>query len=248
MTGRNRIIACLTLLLLWTLIFPTLSADACATCGCSECCALGMMQEDSEVNRTSSLLSESVWGNMILRMAYKRDERLQKLSKKLGTGYDLANLTIFGIAGGTLAQNIISQATLNPPPPQFDSYLPGSLGLGMSSLLTVNFGAISLWRFAIQRKVRVRQLEIIKVVESVLQHMEYSETECPEAQKQLAELIGDRAARECEKLWRTSHVMASLPGTELEPPSGGTTIGVIPSVSVPDTTVSVRSQTVSLAQ
>src|SRR5271170_5434847 len=152
MFRRKHIVVWLTIMLAWMVTSPILSADACSTCGCSELCALGMLQETSESSKSKSLLSESIWGSIILKMAYKRDQRLQKLSRRMGSGYEVANLNIFAVSGGTLAQNIISQTTLNPPEGQSDSYLPGSLGLGMTSLLTLGFGGQTVWRLAIQRK------------------------------------------------------------------------------------------------
>jgi len=217
---------------LWTIALLTASlllqtpAQACSTCGCSELCALGILQEDiAEGGKTRSLLSESIWGNIILKMAYKRDAKLQGLGKKIGLTDDVTNLGIFCIAGGVLSQVIVNEGTLNPPPPQFDSYLPGSIGLGFSGLTNVVFAGQNVIHWTLKKKIRARQKVLTQEVEAVLHHMEFSETECPEAQKQLAELIGDQAARECEKLWRSSHVMASLPSNpnnKLAPKIGAT--------------------------
>jgi hypothetical protein len=40
-------------------------------------------------------------------------------------------------------------------------------------------------------------------------HLEFSETNCPDAQSQLGEIIGARAASDCIQLWRSSHATAS---------------------------------------
>lgn len=231
------LVVSLTLLLLGSYLVA--SAEACSTCGCSELCALGILQEDTaEHGKNKSLLSESIWGNIILKIAYKRDAKLQSLSKKMGWTDDATNLGVIAVSGGVLSQVVVNQATLNPPDGQSDSYLPGAVGLGFTGLTTVVIGGQNILHWAIRKKMIARQREITKAVESVLEHMEYSETECPEAQKQLAELIGDRAARDCEKLWRSSHVMASLPGTEMEP-GNGTVIGAQPAFTAPETTVSI---------
>jgi hypothetical protein len=212
-------------------------------------CALGILQEENaEGSKGKSLLSESIWGSIILKMAYQRDAKLQNLARKAGLADDTANLAIFSITGGVLAQGILSETTLNPPkPPLSDSYLPGSIGLGTTGLLTLGIGAQSMLHWKIRREVKARQQQLAKEVESILDHMEYSETECPEAQKQLATLIGDRAARECEKLWRSSHLVASIPGTELDPENStsGTTIGTDHTLSIPATTISARLETES---
>jgi hypothetical protein len=228
-----------SLLLLLLVSYFVTAAEACSTCGCSELCALGMLQEDTaESGKNKSLLSESIWGNIILKMAYKRDAKIQSLSKKMGLTDSATNLGVLAVSGGVLSQVVVNQATLNPPAGQLDSYLPGSVGLGFDGLTNVVFAGQNILHWAIHKKIIARQREITKAVESVLEHMEYSETECPEAQKQLAELIGERAARDCEKLWRSSHVMASLPGTDMEP-ENGTVIGSQPAVTAPETTVSI---------
>jgi hypothetical protein len=233
------LVVSLLLLLLVSYLVTVTAAEACSTCGCSELCAIGMLQEDTaESGKNKSLLSESIWGNIILKMAYKRDAKLQALASKIGLADNVTNLGVLAVSGGVLSQVVVNQATLNPPAGQSDSYLPGSVGLGFSGLTNVVFAGQNIFHWAVRKKIIARQREITKAVESVLEHMEYSETECPEAQKQLAELIGERAARDCEKLWRSSHVMASLPGTEMGT-ENGTVIGAQPAVTAPETTVSI---------
>jgi hypothetical protein len=241
MTVRTKqMLSCLLAIVLATLA-PLLPSQACSTCGCSELCALGMLQEDTtEGRKGGTLLSQSIWGNIILKMAYKRDAKLQILSKKAGLTDDATNLAIFCVAGGVLSQVIINQSTLNPPPPQSDSYLPGSIGLGFNGLTNIVFGAQNFMHWTLRKKVAARQRELAQQVESILHHMEYSETECPEAQKQLALLIGDRAARECEKLWRSSHLMASLPDTDMES-ENGTVIGAA-DLATPEPAITISTR------
>lgn len=47
-------------------------------------------------------------------------------------------------------------------------------------------------------------------MESILNHLEHSEAACPDAQIDLADIVGERAASDCIKLWQSSHTTAAL--------------------------------------
>jgi hypothetical protein len=189
------------------LVWQPLSALACSTCGCSELCPIAMMK-DSEESKSAASLSDSLWGNIILKMAYQKDPEIQKLSKHVKGVNALTGGTIAGAVGGTLAQNIVSAATLNPPDGQQDSYLPGSLGLGLSGLINIAFDGGMLINWRLKKKMKARQLVVRQNVETILNHLEYSETACPQAQAELSKIIGNRAAGDCIQLWRSSHATA----------------------------------------
>ncbi len=195
------------LLNLFLLIIQPISVLACSTCGCSELCPIAMMKDEEE-NKTGASLSDSLWGNIILKMAYQKDAQLQKLAKHVKGVNTLTGASIAGAVGGTLAQNIVSSATINPPDGQNDSYLPGAIGLGLSGLVNIAFdgGMIINWR--LKKKIKARQLVVRQRVETLLSHLEYSETACPEAEVELTEIIGKRAAGDCIQLWRSSHATA----------------------------------------
>jgi len=197
------VLVCLSLLIMQPLI-----VIACATCGCSELCPIAMMKDNEDNGKNGVSLSDSLWGNIILKMAYQRDPQIQKLTKHIKGVNTLTDGTIATTAGGTLAQNIISMATLNPPPGEYDSYLPGSLGLGLSGLLNVVFDGSILVNWRLKKKIKTRQLIVRQNVETILNHLEYSETACPQAQIELAQIIGNRAAGDCIQLWRSSHATA----------------------------------------
>jgi hypothetical protein len=164
------------------------------------------MVEDTESGGTArGLLSDSIWGSIILKMAYQRDPVLLKLTKYKRGLSGLTGGSVATAIGGTFAQGIVSVSTLNPPPGQKDSYLPGSLGLGWSGLVNVAFNAGVVVNWRLSRKIKARQLVVKNRVESILNHLENSEAACPHAQSDLAELIGERAALDCIKLWQSSH-------------------------------------------
>ena len=156
------------------------------------------------------LLTDSLWGNLILDLAYQRDPELRKLAKRL----NLVNLgtmgAITGIAGGTLAQGIIALSVLNPPDPKSDSYLPGALGVGFSGITILTFAGRTVLNQVIAKGLRKRQLEIKHQVESILAKIEDSHGENPQAQAQLISLIGERATNEWLQLWRSSNVIATV--------------------------------------
>ncbi len=61
----------------------------------------------------SEALTDSLWGNLILQMAYTRDKQLGRGAKKLRLTDNLTLASIYGISGVSLAQSITSLATLN---------------------------------------------------------------------------------------------------------------------------------------
>jgi hypothetical protein len=154
------------------------------------------------------LITDSLWGNLILDLAYQRDDRLHCLAKRMGFVNAATILGITGIAGGTLAQGIIALSVLNPPPPQSDSYLPGSIGIGMSGLTLIALGARTGASRIILKQIRTRQLEIKHRVESVLAQIEQSNGQSTTARSQLLSLIGERATNEWLQLWRSSNKLA----------------------------------------
>jgi hypothetical protein len=165
------------------------------------------------------LITDSLWGNLILDMAYQRDPELRKIAKRLNIVNFGTMAAITGIAGGTLAQGIIALSVLNPPPPKLDSYQPGAIGVGMSGLTIVTFMGRAVFNNVLSKKMRERQLAIKHKVESILTQLEATHGENPEAQTDLIALIGERATNEWLQLWRSSNVVATmkLPNISLTP-------------------------------
>jgi len=154
------------------------------------------------------LITDSLWGNLILDLAYQRDEQLRKISKRMGLINAGTTLAIAGIAGGTVAQGIIALSVLNPPDPKSDSYLPGSIGVGMSGLTLIALGARTCAAHAVAKQMRARQLEIKHRVEAVLAQIEQSQGQSATGQKELVALIGERATNEWLQLWRSNNKLA----------------------------------------
>lgn len=198
------IAVCVALFLLLQVQLPVL---ACAVCGCSELCALNNFSAEMDSRaKTKSLLSDSIWGRMILGLAYYHDPELQKLGYRqrvVGVTYR----TILSAAGAaTLPQNIVSLDTLYDSP---DSYAPLIIGLCLEGPTVVSTYCKMIINAGLRHKIKARQAVVRGEVEAILYHLEHSQWGCPEAQKQLTGLIGEKAAEEVVTLWQTSHALAS---------------------------------------
>lgn len=200
-----------TLALIVMLVTQPLAAFACATCGCSELCPLTMVEDTNSINKAKGSLSDSLWGSIILKIAYQRDPEIQKLTRHINGMSALTEGTTGAVIGGTLSQNIVSMAVLRHPDGVPDSYLPTSLGLGFSGLFNVVFDSGLLFNWRLKSKIKTRLITIRNRVEIILDHLEYSQTACPQAQADLKEIIGERAASDCIQLWQSSHAIASVP-------------------------------------
>ncbi len=211
-TSNWRIGTTLCLSLLVSLQFA-LASIACPTCGCNELCSVTLLDEVGGKPPADSLLSNSIWGNIILKLAYDRDPQLSKFKRTTRGVNAGAAATLAAAASGTLPQSVMSIYTLNPPDGVQDSYAPGIVGVVLEGATNLALLAQLGINRGIRNKVRARQQAIRDKVEAILHHLEFSETNCPDAQKQLSEIIGDKAAAECMDLWRSSHALASVPVT-----------------------------------
>lgn len=169
--------------------------------------------------KNEPLITDSLWGNLVLDMAYQRDPEIKKLMKRL----NMVNLgtmaTITAVAGGTLAQSIIALSVINPPPGLHDSYQPLAIGTGLSGLTLVAFVGRAVLNHCLVKKMRNRQLVIKHQVEAILAQFESSHGDSTETQTELTRLIGERATNEWMQLWRSANVLASVkqPNISLAP-------------------------------
>jgi hypothetical protein len=187
---------------------PILIAQAASCASCGSVLDPILLMGSASQKKNKSLLTDSLWGNLILEMAYQRDKALQKLAKRMNIVNFGTMASIGTIAGGTLGQGIAALGTLNPPTGHEDSYIPGVIGTTLSMMTIMTFVARMYFNHKMQKDVQDRQIAIRTQVESVLNHLERSETKCPDAQKDLTELIGDRASHEWLQLWQSSHQLA----------------------------------------
>lgn len=185
-----------------------IASTVCAECGATELNAVSLMEATGGKKKHVSLLTDSLWGNLILEMAYQRDPELQKIAKKL----NLVNIGTMGsiaaIAGGTLAQGISALYVLNPPDGKLDSYAPLDVGVVLSSATLLTFVARLYFNHKLEKRVMDRQLALKTKVETLLHHLEQCNGKCTDAKNQLTDLIGERACREWVQLWQSSHQLA----------------------------------------
>jgi hypothetical protein len=194
---------------------PVLIAQACGTCGAELSSAAVLGGISASKRKSEALITDSLWGNLILDMAYQRDPDLSKLMKKMNYMNYGTMGAISGIAAGTLAQGIIALTTLNPPAGIEDSYVPGGIGVGLSAATIATFAARMYFGHRFQVEVRNKQLQIKDRVENVLTHLEHSNCDCEDAKKELIGLVGSRASNEWLQLWRSSHKLASNGSTPI---------------------------------
>ncbi len=187
---------------------------ACGTCGC-EASTVAAIEGTTVGHRDSSLLTDSLWGNLILEMAYQRDKKIEKLAKKLGIVNMATMAAVLGIAGGSIGQGIAALATLNPSEGHLDSYAPGIVGVSIGSATLMTFAARIYFSRKYGKQLKTRQLAIKGQIEEILNHLEYSQAKCPDVHKELAELIGERATGEFLQLWQSSHQLASNPNNSI---------------------------------
>ncbi len=188
---------------------PILIAQACSGCGAelADVAAAGGISLTSK-KRDKSLLTDSLWGNLILELAYQRDKQLIKLAKRMGILNFGTMAAVSTIAASTLAQGVVALKTLNPTDGHEDSYVPGAIGVTLSGATILAFVARAYLGHRMQVAVENRQLAVKREVEAVLAHLEHANGQCPDAQKELTGLIGLRASAEWLQLWRSSHKLA----------------------------------------
>lgn len=187
----------------------------CAICGCSESCAGSACTNNHKKPQDASLLTDSLWGNLILELAYERDTQLSRLAKKVKLMNFATTTSVLGIAGATLAQSISAVYVLNQPSGVPDSYAPLNVGLATSGAMIALIAARLYCGHQLGKHIRQRQFQIKGRVESILAHLEYSQAQCTLAQAQLEDLIGQRASNEWIQLWESSHKMVANNGQHI---------------------------------
>jgi hypothetical protein len=157
------------------------------------------------------MLSDSIWGRLILGIAYNRDPVLRKLGLGTKIVSGTSRLALSGAGALTLPQGISSLMCLYENP---DNVAPPIMGIVVESITNVALWSRMVINAPLRHEIRKRQALVRGKVEMILTHLEHSEWSCPQAQEQLTGLIGPKAAEECVKLWQTSHMLASTEGAD----------------------------------
>lgn len=169
--------------------------------------AYGAAQARTKRKRT--IITDSLWGNLILEFAYDNDPTL----RELGTATRLMNMaTSFGlgaIAGGTLFQGIYIMSALNPGGNHQISYVPGITGIVLSSATLATIFSRQVLGHELTHSIRKRQFALADKVENLLGRLEDSHCTDPKATSELTALIGQRPAIEWMQMWRATHKLST---------------------------------------
>lgn len=181
---------------------------------------------------STGAISNSIWGNMILQMAYARDKELSRSAKKLKITDNLTLASIYGISGVSLAQSIASVAVIDNSnkgsiqlpgtsteraeegikgansESEKESYAPGVLGIIASGSTLLALGLRFYYGRRYSKQIKQRQRALKAKVEIILDRLEKGES--PESlRSELISLIGERATKEFSQLWKSSHLVAA---------------------------------------
>jgi hypothetical protein len=162
-------------------------------------------------------LSNSLWVNLLIAMAYQRDPEIQKLARKINRVDSLTLLTVAGISGLGLAQGI--SALSNTPGAQAlhvvnhgqgdhvhtepHSRTPATLGVIGSSATLATIGIRAVMNRGYTNHLAKRQLDLRQQVESLVARLKAGE-DPHEIEHALAEYVGPLASQEFIQLWQSA--------------------------------------------
>jgi hypothetical protein len=170
--------------------------------------------------QVSAGLSDSLWGNLLLSMAYQRDPEIRSIMRRLNGVNALTMLSVAGVSGLGLAQSIVSYREIKPltvdvtPPhhpggsdhvhfPQADR-TPSILGIVGSGVTIGTLGIRTVANKYYARRLQKRQRVIQQAMEDILASLESKPVDA-QVEQQLITYVGPRAAREFLQLWKTVH-------------------------------------------
>lgn len=159
-------------------------------------------------------VTDSLWGNLLLSMAYRRDAELKHLVKKMGVSNNLFLASIAGVSGLGLAQSITGLATLNRSESGSHEEHGGAghreskgasiMGVVGSGVTLFSIGTHVYLEHRYKKQIKARQQIINRQVLHVLEDLE-SGVNHELVQPKLASLVGERATGEFLQLWRAAH-------------------------------------------
>lgn len=165
-----------------------------------------------------SILSESLWVNLLLSMAYQRDAQLQKYARRMGQVNTFTLLSVVGVSALGLTQSIVSLHNTHDARSlevedhngdlhahqEADSRVPATLGLIGSGATIATLGVKAVWDGVYGHKLAKRQAELQVEVASILEALNAG-TPFREISGALSSLIGETATQEFQGLWQAAH-------------------------------------------
>jgi hypothetical protein len=157
-------------------------------------------------NRGPAVISDSLWGNLMLEIAFNRDPVLEKYGVMVKLMNFAVMSAVYGVSGGTLLQTCYAVPAINQPAPHQDSSVPGIVGIVNSSVAVVSGASRLVIGYELSSHIRKRQMQIRDQLEAILAKLEDSHCEDATSLAQLKDLIGERASGEWVQIWRNVHL------------------------------------------
>jgi hypothetical protein len=166
---------------------------------------------------SKTAMSSSLWGNMLLSMAYQLDPEIQRIATKIGRVNALSMLSITGISGLGLAQSIYAYRQIEPKTYDVSEHDGGhghvhipeesrtisTMGIiGSGATLATLAHTVMSKHYA--RKLTQRQLAIKDRVEQALFELKAGQG-IEHAHQELIALVGEVATEEFMGLWQATH-------------------------------------------
>jgi len=146
-------------------------------------------------------LTKSLWGNLIISMAYQQDAKIQAITKKMHRLGIFTLGSIAAISGLTIAQGIDGLVTLQQDPHPLH---PPILGLVGSSLTLGTIGTQAIVGHRYKKQLLARQRDIQEQVLHVIEHLK-TEGDSDHVRTNLSQLIGKEAMEEFMQIWASVH-------------------------------------------
>lgn len=173
-------------------------------------------------NTSEGSVLESLWGSLLVSMAYRRDPAIKTVVKKMNRSNNAFLLSIAGVSGLGLAQNITVLSTLNAHQSAGRHHEEGEghttgghrestassiMGLVGSGITLGSIGVHVYMERRYKRQLERRQHEINEQISHILDQLEQGPA-TDQLQTSLATLVGERGAREFLQLWGATHAEA----------------------------------------
>lgn len=173
-------------------------------------------------NTSEGSVLESLWGSLLVSMAYRRDPAIKTVVKKMNRSNNAFLLSIAGVSGLGLAQNITVLSTLNAHQSAGRHHEEGEghttgghrestassiMGLVGSGITLGSIGVHVYMERRYKRQLERRQHEINEQISHILEQLEQGPA-TDQLQTSLATLVGERGAREFLQLWGATHAEA----------------------------------------
>ena len=146
-------------------------------------------------------VSTSLWGNLLLNMAYQQDTQLQKWMKTMGRVDNFTLLSVAAISSLGVAQSIDTLATLQQDPHPVHPVVLGLVGTGTSiGSLAVRLAVNHHYSKLIAKRQSMIQDQIRGILAQLKEGIPFAHI-----QDALSSLVGTEATQEFSEIWQATH-------------------------------------------